>query len=159
MNILILIISYIIMFIGVLGCILPMLPGTPLVFLGIFLYAWKTHFTVISVNLLLIFLIITVITVFLDYIAGSIGAKKLGSTRFGVVGAFLGATLGILFFAPWGILIGPPLGALTGELIRGKNIKDATKASTGAVLGILGGSLTKIIISLIMMGFFTVRVF
>jgi len=158
MNILVLIISYIIMIIGLTGCIIPMLPGTPLVFSGIFLYAWKTHFMIISQNLLLIFLIVTVLTVILDYVAGSIGAKKLGSSKFGIIGAFLGIIAG-LFFAPWGILIGPPLFALIGELIIGKNIKDASKAGAGAILGVLGGSLTKITASLIMMGFFTVRLF
>lgn len=158
MNIVVLILSYIIMLIGVFGCFLPFLPGTPLVFAGILLYAWKTHFTIISQNLLIIFLIVTVFTVILDYIAGSIGAKKLGATRFGVAGAFLGAIVGILF-APWGIFIGPPLGALIGELIRGKNLKDAMKASGGAILGILGGSLTKVIASLIMIGFFTAKLF
>ncbi|MCK4321602.1 DUF456 domain-containing protein [candidate division WOR-3 bacterium] len=158
MNILILILSYIIMLIGVLGCFLPFLPGTPLVFAGIFLYAWKTHFMVISHNLLIIFLIIAIITVILDYIAGSIGAKKLGATKFGVVGAFLGVIVGI-FFAPWGVFIGPPLGALIGELIRGKKLLDAMKASGGAILGILGGTLTKVVASLIMIGFFTARLF
>ncbi len=146
------------MLIGVLGCFLPFLPGTPLVFAGIFFYAWKTHFMIISQNLLFIFLIVTAITVILDYIAGAIGAKKLGATKFGVVGAFLGVIVGV-FFAPWGIFIGPPLGALIGELITGKNIKDAMKASGGAILGILGGTLTKVIASLVMIGFFTARLF
>lgn len=158
MNTAVLIISYFIMLVGVLGCILPFLPGTPLVFLGIFIYAWKTQFQIMSPNFLIILLIVTVITVLLDYIAGSIGSKKFGASKFGVTGAFLGAMAGV-FFTPWGIIIGPPLGALTGELIGGKDIRDASMASFGAVIGILGGSFTKIIASLIMIGFFTVKVF
>lgn len=158
MNIFILVLSYIIMFIGVLGCVLPYLPGTPLVFAGIFLYAWKTHFTIISQNLLIIFLIVTAITVLLDYIVGSIGAKKFGATKLGTFGAFFGALIGI-FFAPWGVIIGPPLGALIGELLTGKKLKDAMRASGGAILGILGGSLTKVVASFIMIGFFTARLF
>lgn len=146
------------MFIGVLGCVLPYLPGTPLVFAGIFLYAWKTHFTIISQNLLIIFLIVTAITVLLDYIVGSIGAKKFGATKLGTFGAFFGALIGI-FFAPWGVIIGPPLGALIGELLTGKKLKDAMRASGGAILGILGGSLTKVVASFIMIGFFTARLF
>jgi uncharacterized protein YqgC (DUF456 family) len=158
MNIFILVISYIIMFIGVLGCVLPYLPGTPLVFAGIFLYAWKTQFTIISHNLLIIFLIVTTITVLLDYIVGSIGAKKFGASKLGTFGAFFGAIIGI-FFAPWGVIIGPPLGAFIGELITGKKPKDAMRASGGAILGIFGGSLTKVVASFIMIGFFTARLF
>jgi uncharacterized protein YqgC (DUF456 family) len=158
MNIFILVLSYIIMFIGVLGCVLPYLPGTPLVFAGIFLYAWKTQFTIISHNLLIIFLIVTTITVLLDYVVGAIGAKKFGASKMGTFGAFFGALIGI-FFAPWGVIIGPPLGALIGELLTGKKFKDAMRASGGAILGILGGSLTKVVASFIMIGFFTARLF
>ncbi len=158
MNPVVLIFCYILMLIGLVGCILPLLPGTPLVFLGIFIYAWKTHFTIISWNLILIFLIITVISVLLDFIAGGIGSKKMKASKFGVIGAFFGAIAGF-FFAPFGIIIGPPLGAFICELFSGKNALEASKASAGAILGILGGTLCKIVLSLIMIGLFTSQVF
>lgn len=158
MNTVILIITYILFLIGIAGCILPMLPGTPIVFLGVFIYAWKNGFVLISQKLLIIFLVLTAFSVVLDYIAGSIGSKKMGASKFGVIGALFGAIIGA-FFAPWGIILGPPLGALIGEMFSGKDFRDASKAGGGAILGLLGGAITKIVVSLIMITLFTFRVF
>jgi uncharacterized protein YqgC (DUF456 family) len=153
MHTLILIGCYLLMLVGLAGCILPMLPGTPLVFAGIYIYAWLTGFTVISRNLILIFLIITVV---IEYVSSSIGSKKLGASKLGFIGAFIGAVIGV-FFVPWGLILGPLAGALTGELIIGKNIKEAVRSGTGAVIGFFGGTLLKIAISFIMIAFFTIR--
>lgn len=156
MHILILIGCYLLMLVGLAGCILPMLPGTPLVFAGIYIYAWLTGFTIISRNLIIIFLILTVISVVIEYISSSIGSKKLGASKLGFIGAFVGAIIGV-FFVPWGLIIGPLAGALIGELIVGKNIKEAVRSGTGAVIGFFGGTLLKIAISFIMIAFFTIR--
>lgn len=156
MNIFVLICCYLVMLIGLAGCILPMLPGTPLVFIGVYVYAWLTDFTIISRNLIIIFLILTVISVVIEYISSSIGSKKFGASKLGFIGAFLGAVIGV-FFAPWGIILGPLLGALLGELITGKKIKTALRSGTGAVIGFFGGTFLKIVISFIMIAFFTIR--
>jgi uncharacterized protein YqgC (DUF456 family) len=152
----VLIICYIIMLVGLAGCILPMLPGTPLVFIGVYVYAWLTGFTIISRNLIIIFLILTVVSVVIEYISSSIGSKKFGASKLGFIGAFVGAVIGI-FFVPWGIIIGPFLGALIGELISGKKLKEAFRAGGGAVLGFFGGTFLKIVISFVMIAFFTIR--
>ena len=114
------------MVVGLAGCILPMLPGTPLVFIGVYVYAWFTGFTIISRNLIIIFLILTVVSVVIEYVSSSIGSKKFGASKLGFIGAFFGAVIGI-FFSPWGIVLGPLLGALIGELITGKKIKSALR--------------------------------
>jgi uncharacterized protein YqgC (DUF456 family) len=144
------------MFVGLAGCILPMLPGTPLVFAGIYIYAWLTGFTIISRNLILVFLILTVISVVIEYISSSIGSKKFGASKLGFIGAFIGAAIGV-FFVPWGLIIGPLAGALIGELIVGKKLKEAFRSGTGAVIGFFGGTLLKIVISFVMISFFTIR--
>ena len=144
------------MVVGLAGCVLPMLPGTPLVFIGIYVYAWLTGFTIISRNLIIIFLILTVISVVIEYISSSIGSKKFGASKLGFIGAFAGAVVGI-FFAPWGLILGPLLGALIGELITGKEIKKALRSGTGAVIGFFGGTFLKIVISFVMIAFFTMR--
>lgn len=144
------------MLVGLAGCVLPMLPGTPLVFAGIYIYAWITGFTIISRNLIIIFLILTVISVVIEYISSSIGSKKFGASKLGFVGAFVGAVIGV-FFAPWGLIIGPLAGALLGELIVGKKIKEAFRSGTGAVIGFFGGTFLKIVISFAMISFFTIR--
>jgi uncharacterized protein YqgC (DUF456 family) len=144
------------MLVGLAGCILPMLPGTPLVFVGIYIYAWRGGFTIISKNLILIFLALTTISVIIEYISSSIGAKKLGASKLGFLGAFVGAVVGV-FFIPWGLILGPLLGALIGEFITGKKIKEALRAGGGAVLGFFGGVLLKLAISFAMMAIFTAQ--
>jgi uncharacterized protein YqgC (DUF456 family) len=144
------------MLVGLAGCVLPMLPGTPLVFAGIYIYAWLTGFTVISRNLIILFLILTVLSVLIEYISSSIGSKKFGASKLGFIGAFVGAVIGV-FFVPWGLIVGPLAGALIGELIVGKKIKEAVHSGTGAVIGFFGGTLLKIVISFVMIAFFTIR--
>jgi len=144
------------MLVGLAGCILPMLPGTPLVFAGIYIYAWLTGFTIISRNLIIIFLILTVVSVVIEYISSSIGSKKFGASKLGFLGAFVGAIIGV-FFVPWGLILGPLCGALIGELIIGKKIKEAFRAGGGAVLGFFGGTFLKIVISFVMIAFFTIN--
>jgi uncharacterized protein len=150
----VLIVCYIIMLVGLAGCVLPMLPGTPLVFAGIYIYAWLTDFTIISQNLIIFFLILTIISVLIEYISSSIGSKKFGASKLGFLGAFVGAVIGV-FFAPWGLIIGPLAGALIGELIVGKKIKEAVHSGTGAVIGFFGGTLLKIVTAVVMIVLFT----
>ena len=156
MNAFILVCCYLIMLVGLAGCILPMLPGTPLVFAGIYIYAWLTGFTIISRNLIIVFLILTVMSVVIEYISSSIGSKKFGASKLGFLGAFIGAVIGV-FFVPWGLIIGPLLGALIGELIVGKKLKEAFRSGTGAVIGFFGGTLLKTVISFAMIAFFTIQ--
>ncbi len=156
MHILILVGCYLLMLVGLVGCVLPMLPGTPLVFAGIYIYAWLTGFTLISRNLIIFFLILTVFSVVIEYISSSIGSKKFGASKLGFFGAFVGAIIGV-FFIPWGLIIGPLAGALLGELIVGKKIKEAFRSGTGAVIGFFGGTFLKIVISFAMIAFFTIR--
>jgi len=144
------------MLVGLAGCILPMLPGTPLVFAGIYIYAWLTGFTIISRNLIIIFLILTVVSVVIEYISSSIGSKKFGASKLGFLGAFVGAIIGV-FFVPWGLILGPLCGALIGELIVGKKIKEAFRAGGGAVLGFFGGTFLKIVASFVMIALFTIN--
>jgi len=133
-----------------------MLPGTPLVFAGIYIYAWLTGFTIISRNLIIIFLILTVVSVVIEYISSSIGSKKFGASKLGFLGAFVGAIIGV-FFVPWGLILGPLCGALIGELIVGKKIKEAFRAGGGAVLGFFGGTFLKIVASFVMIALFTIN--
>lgn len=157
MHIFILIICLLLILIGLLGCILPALPGVPLVFTGIYIYAWATGFTVISRKLIIVFLALTVFSVFIEYILTSIGLKKFGASKFGFLGAFLGAFAGI-FFSPWGLIIGPLCGAFLGEVIGGKSLKESLKSGSVAFLGFLGGSFLKIVISFSMISLFSFKV-
>jgi uncharacterized protein YqgC (DUF456 family) len=138
--------------------ILPILPGIPLSWLGLFIYAIGTGFERISVTTIIIFFVLMLISLAIDFFAPMLGAKKYKASRLGTVGAFVGITVGI-FFGIWGIILGPFVGALLGELISGKGTKQAFGSALGTFIGMILGSLLKIVIILVMAGFFIASLF
>jgi uncharacterized protein YqgC (DUF456 family) len=92
--------------------------------------------------------------VFLDYYAGAIGARRYGASAPGVWGSVIGGILGIIFLGPIGILVGPFVGAVTGELLSGKTRRSALRSGWGAFIGFLAGSLFKLIVGCVMIGSF-----
>ena len=139
--------------------ILPVLPGIPLAWLGLFIYAFATGFEKISVTLIIIFFVLMILTLVLDFLAPLLGAKKYRASKLGVVGAFLGTILGIFVLGFWGIIFGPLTGAFLGELIVSRRPKHAFGTAIGAFVGLLAGSLIKLILILIMAGFFIASFF
>lgn len=154
MNILILILSFLLIAVGLIGVILPFLPGVSLAWLGIFIYAYFTDFSVISLTAVLIFLGLTLFTFVVDWVSPLIGAKKYNASKYGVMGASLGFLFGVLVFGPLGIILGPLAGAFIGEMIAGKDPTKSFHSAWGVFVGFLAGSLIKIIIVLVMLGFF-----
>jgi len=152
-EIIILILSIVLMVVGLAGVVLPFVPGVPLVWLGLFIFASATGFKTISLLVVIIFLILTVALTALDFLAPMWGAKKYRASKWGVIGSFLGAIVGIFTLGVWGIIIGPFLGALVGELIAGRGKKQAFKSALGALVGFLVGTLVRLIVVLIMFGF------
>ena len=158
--IILIIVCVILILVGLLGIVLPMLPGLPIVWLGIFIYAVFTGFEKVSVTLILIFLGMTVFGLVIDYISQVIGVKKFGASRWGVLGAVIGLIAGLFSFNLIGVIIGPALGAFVFELLLAKKKPDkALRASLGSFWGYLAGSLIKLIIALIMVGLFISRLF
>jgi uncharacterized protein YqgC (DUF456 family) len=139
---------------GLIGVVVPILPGIQLAWLGLLIYAWGTGFEKISLITVIVFLILTLLSLLLDYVVQVIGAKKFQASRFGLIGVFLGSLLGVFVFGFWGIILGPIIGAILGELLAARNIQQAFKSATGTVVGCVAGSLLKIVLILIMMGFF-----
>ena len=146
-----------IMLIGLAGVFLPVLPGIPLIFGGTLLYGALTGFEEISVNLVLAFAGLTLLSLVIDYLANYFGVKKMGGGKAGAFGAVLGLIVGI-FVGLWGIVIFPFLFAVFFEILAGKKDAQALKAGTGAFLGLLFGGLTKFILGCIMIGIFIWRV-
>lgn len=155
---LILILSILIMLIGIAGSFLPVLPGIPLVFLGILGYGWYEGFKHVTVQYLAVIGGLTVLSVLVDYVAGAAGAKKVGSSQAGIIGAVLGAIIGI-FWGPLGILIGPLVGAFIGEYIVQKNAERAVKVAGATVVAIFAGIIFKVILGLGMLVSFLIVVF
>jgi len=139
---------------GLAGIILPFIPGVPLVWLGLFIYALATGFNTISIPVVVVFFILMALTLVLDWTGPLIGLKKYKASRWAVAGSFLGLVLGLIFFNIWGVIIGPIVGAFLGELLAKKELKPGLMAALSAFLGFVIGNLLKIGISLIMIGFF-----
>ncbi|MCK9539675.1 DUF456 domain-containing protein [Dokdonella sp.] len=139
--------------VGFAGAVLPALPGVPLVFCGMLLAAWADRFAHVGTFTLIVLGVLTVLAVVIDFIAGMLGAKRVGASRRAIVGAALGTLVGIFFGLP-GLLLGPFVGALLGELSSGASMQRATGVGVGAWLGFLVGSLAKLAISFAMLGIF-----
>jgi uncharacterized protein YqgC (DUF456 family) len=152
-------VTWFVMLIGTLGCVLPAVPGAPLVFLAA--VAHRLYFGAEqSVGNLGLGIIIglMVFSLVLDYLATMYGAKKLGATRNGIIGSVVGGIAGLLLFNIPGALIGPFVGALSFEMLGGKDWKTSGKAGLGATLGLLGGAVGKVACSLAMAAVFSVNV-
>lgn len=139
--------------VGLAGTILPALPGVPLVFAGMFIAAWVGDFTQIGWPTLTILGVLCVFAVVIDFVAGVLGAKKVGASRWALIGAAIGTVVG-LFAGIIGLLLGPFIGALIGELIAGSNLRRSTIVGVGAWLGFLFGTLAKIALCFTMLGVF-----
>jgi uncharacterized protein YqgC (DUF456 family) len=153
------IIVLLIMLGGLSGIVLPIIPSTPLILLGIVIYAACDGFESISWLLLLIFAILTIISVILDYFGGIIGAKKFGATKWGMIGSIIGGIAGFFAGGIVGLIFGPFFGAVLLELIFDKDLKGAFKSGVGTLVGFIGGAITKLAIGVIMIGIFIWKVF
>ena len=152
-----LVLALLLMCIGVAGSILPGLPSTPLVFIGAL--GHKLYFgpTGAAWWVMAVLAAFTLISLVVDYAASVYGAKKLGATWRGVVGAIVGGLIGLFFNLP-GILLGPFIGAALFELAGGREWREASKAGVGATLGLLAGTLGKLLCCGTMMALFTMNV-
>lgn len=138
---------------GLLGCILPVLPGPPLSYIGLLLLHFTSRYE-FSGNFLVLWAIITAIVYGLDYVIPIWGTKKFGGSKRGVWGSIIGMVIGFFFFPPFGIIIGPFIGAVAGEFSAGKDSAAAFKSGFGSFIGFFAGTLLKIITSGIMTFYF-----
>ena len=143
MEIFLLVIAFLLMLIGVIGCIVPGLPGTPIAYLGLWI-AQATERVDFSWQFLLVWGIVMIAVSALDYVVPAWGTKHYGGTRYGVWGSTLGVFVG-LFFGAAGVILGPLVGAVLGEMLSGKALAEALKAGWGSFVGILFGTVIKLI--------------
>ena len=144
--------------VGIAGTILPALPGLPLVFAGMLLAAWAGNFQQVGVPMLVVLGLLTVFSLAVDFWATALGAKRVGASRFAIIGAMVG-TFGGLFLGPLGLLMGPFAGAIGGELIHRRSLLKqdlghATRIGVGTWFGILFGTVLKLALAFTMLGLF-----
>ena len=144
--------------VGLIGTILPVLPGTTIILAAAIIHrimlgadksiGWKTIVTLA---------LLTLLSYVFDFLGSYFGAKYFGATKWGTWGAILGALIG-LFFGLIGLFVGPVIGAIIGEVIAGKRMIDAGRAGWGSLLGNIGAMLAKLIIALAMIIIFLIAV-
>ena len=144
--------------VGLIGTVLPALPGLPLMFGGMLVAAWTDGFNNVPSWVLVLLGLLTLLSLAIDFWATALGAKRVGASRSAIIGAMLG-TLAGLFFGPLGLLLGPFAGALGGELLHRRSLQahdlgHATKVGFGTWLGILFGTALKLAIVMAMLGLF-----
>ncbi len=153
MDIFLLLLGVIFCLVGIVGSFLPILPGPIASWCGLLIL----NFTSL-VNFSFSFLIITFLIAFtvsiIDYIIPILGVQKLGGSKGGQIGATIGLLFGLFILGPLGLIFGPFLGALTGEVISNKNISNSILPAFGSLIGVLAGTVLKTIITVVFLIFF-----
>jgi uncharacterized protein YqgC (DUF456 family) len=143
---------------GLAGSVLPALPGVPLVFGGLLVAAWADDFHRVGWLVLSLLGLLTLLSFVIDFAATALGAKRVGATRLAIVGAAAGAILGIFLGIP-GLILGPFIGAVAGELISHGKIEQAGKVGLATWVGLLFGTLAKLALVFTMVGIFMLAYF
>lgn len=143
------------MAVGLLGTVLPALPGVILVLAGVIVGAWIDDFTRVPVWVVALLVVIAVIAWITDYVATVLGAKKAGASKLALVGAAVGTILGLLM-GLIGVLFMPLVGAAVGQYLSEKNSKNAAKVGIATWIGLLVGTVVKLALVFAMLGIFWV---
>jgi uncharacterized protein len=141
------------MLIGLVGALLPFVPGTLLILGGALVHAIATGFTPIGPGRLVILAVLALVSSALGWIGGAVGARRVGGSRWAVLGALVGGVLG-LAVPPVGLLVGPVVGAVAGEMLRGTAPAQSVRSGLGTLLGVIMGIVSHFIVALVMVGLF-----
>jgi uncharacterized protein YqgC (DUF456 family) len=144
------IVGIILNILGIIGIVVPALPGIILNYLTLILLYINRGEGEIGLSALITFGLLTLLVTLLDYILPLVGAKKFGASRTGIIFAAIGMITGIIFFPPSNIFFGLLIGAFVGELIAGKNQSQAFKAGFVTFLGILTSMVVKLMLAVVM---------
>ncbi len=158
MDIVLLVLGFILMLTGILGSILPVLPGTPVSWVGLLLL-YLTSAVPFDWWFLGITLVIALVVFAMDYIIPAMGTRRFGGTRSGMIGTTLGLVVAIIFpvLGIFGIVFWPFLGAFLGELVNKADQKSALKAAFGSFIGFLTGTFLKFVVTVIFLGLFIAK--
>ncbi len=146
------IIGILLMLVGLIGTVAPFLPGVPVTWVGMFLFALGTHFSSVSKTATLIFFILMLLSVASEFLLPVIGGKAYKASTPGLIGAMIGLFVGPVIFNILGIIIGPLVGAVIGEYIAGKR-EDVFRAGWGVFVGFMLSMVLKLVLAFIMVGY------
>ncbi|ADY56304.1 protein of unknown function DUF456 [Syntrophobotulus glycolicus DSM 8271] len=153
-----LIITIILFIAGLIGTILPVLPGAVLIYGGMVFYGFMTGFSTLNAYFYVLQGVVFILIFFIDYFASAVGTKRFGGSKQAAWGSVIGSIIGIITMGPLGLVIGPFAGAVIAELIRGTELKQTLRAGFGTLVGLLGGTVLKLFAEIIMIIYFFMRI-
>jgi uncharacterized protein YqgC (DUF456 family) len=153
MDILLTVLAAALIVVGLVGAIVPMLPGIPLIFTGIWLIAGVDGYRHLGLGWLLGIAAVGAVGLLTDLLAGALGAKRMGASSQAVCGALIGTLIGLFFGIP-GLLFGPFFGAVIGELSAGNSVLRSAHAGVSVWVGLICGTIIKLVSSLMMVALF-----
>jgi uncharacterized protein len=153
MTVLLWLIGVVLVVVGLIGVVLPALPGTILIVVGLALVAWADHFTRVGIPTVVVIAVIGAASYFVDLVAAALGTKHLGASPRAMAGAALGTIAGLFFGLP-GVILGPFAGAVLGELSVHRDLARAGRAGAAAWVGFLIGAAVKIGMAFLMIAIF-----
>jgi uncharacterized protein YqgC (DUF456 family) len=157
MDIILIFIAALFMLLGIVGSMLPILPGPLTSWIGLLIFH-LTNAVPMNWTFLIITLVIAILVWLLDYIIPALGTKKFGGSKYGMIGTYVGLRVGLFAPIPGGIIIGPFVGAFIGELTNKSDSQTALKAAFGSFLGFLTSTFIKFVVALIYLGLFIGKV-
>ena len=138
----------ILMFLGLIGCFIPIIPSPITSWFGFFILYFSSN-NIISLKFLIFTLLISILFFLGDFFLPLITAKKFGSSKKGIIGTGVGLFLGFFILGPLGIILGACIGAFIGELMNNKRNEKILGSVVGAILGVLSGIILKLVVSLV----------
>jgi uncharacterized protein YqgC (DUF456 family) len=142
--------------IGIVGCVIPALPGPLISWLSLFLFFILPEHEISATTLVISGIFMAIVTA-MDYVVPALGAKKFGSSKEGIWGGMIGIVVGLFFFPPLGIILGPLTGTMVGDLIAGGTFTKALNSGLGSLIGFLVGTSMKLIFSITVLIIFTIK--
>ncbi len=154
MEYLVIAIGFLLLASGIIGSIVPFIPGPPLAYLALIVLQFREE-PAFSTNFLVVWALITLVVTLLDFLVPMYGTKKMGGSNYGLWGCSFGLLLGF-WWPPFGFIVGPFLGAFAGELLANKKSEHALLAALGSFIGFVFGTLMKLV-TCFMMGYYFIQ--
>lgn len=151
-------VAAVLILLGLAGTVLPLLPGAPLIVLGMVAYGYFNGFAQFTTLFWVGQIILLIIIFIVDYVAGAVGTQKFGGSKGALWGSIVGALVGLFTMGPLGIILGPFIGAVLGELIAGGNLSQSVKVGFGSIVGFVGGTVVKLMVEIVMIVWFLIVV-
>ncbi|HSW09708.1 MAG TPA: DUF456 domain-containing protein [Bacillota bacterium] len=146
------------MLLGIAGTVLPVLPGMPLVLLGIVIYGAVHGFAAVGTDLVFLAIVLTLISLILDYLAVILGAGRARASRQGMLGGLVGGVVGVVVLGWPGLLLGPPIGAVLGEVSSGRTLNQGLRVALATVVGMAATAVLKLVMAGVLTVMFVLRV-